>query len=73
MLGPLLFIIYMNDLPNCSEQGHVTTYADDTSASKSLKSCRHIEENVISSLINVCGWLKASKLSLNTIKSSLCQ
>ena len=66
ILGPLLFIIYMNDLPNCIEHGHVTMYADDTS---SLKSCRDIEENVIRSMINICDWLKANKLSLNTTKT----
>ena len=57
----------MNNLPNCIEPVHVTMFADDTSTSNSLKSCRVIEENVIPSLINICGWLKAYKLSLNTI------
>ena len=69
ILGPLLFIIYMNDLSNCIEHGHVTMYADDTSASSSLQSCRDIEENVISSMIDTCDWLKADKLSLNTTKT----
>ena len=48
--------------PNCIEHGHVIMYADDTSASNSLKSCRDIEENVILSLINICDWLKADKI-----------
>ena len=65
----LLFIIYVNDLPNCIEHGHVTMYADDTSASHAIKSCHDIEENVTPSLINICDWLKADKLSLNTIKT----
>ena len=47
ILGPLLFIIYMNDLPSCVENGHITMYADDTSASNSIKSCNDIEVNVI--------------------------
>ena len=69
ILGPLLFIIHMNDLPSCIEHGHVTMYADDTKASKSLKLCRNIEENVIPSLINKCDWLKINKLSLNSSKT----
>ena len=61
----------MNDLSNCIEHGHVAMYADDTSASNSLKSCCDIEENVIPSMINICDWLKANKLSLDTTKTEL--
>ena len=31
MLGPLLFIIYMNDICNVSELSYTIMYADDTS------------------------------------------
>ena len=58
-----------NDLPSCVENGHITMYADDTSASNSIKSCDDIEVNVIPNLISICDWLKANKLSLNAIKT----
>ena len=29
-LGPLLFLLYVNDLPNCMENSHAAMYADDT-------------------------------------------
>ena len=69
LFGPLLFIIYMNHLPNYIEHGHVPMYADDTSASNSLKSCHDIEENVIPSIVNICDWLNANKLSLDTTET----
>ena len=37
-LRPLLFIVYINDLPFCLESCQVTMYADDTSISFTAKS-----------------------------------
>ena len=31
ILGPMLLIIYMNDLPSCVKEAEITMYADDTS------------------------------------------
>ena len=62
----------MNDVPSCVENGHITMYADDTSASNSIKSCNDIKVNVIPNLISICDWLKANKLSLNAIKPNSC-
>ena len=69
IIGPLLFIIYMNDLPHCIENGHVTMYADDTSASCEVKSVHDITVKVIPDLVKLCDWLKSNKLSLNMIKT----
>ena len=59
----------MNDLPSCVENGHITMYADDTSASNSIKSCNDIEVNVIPNLVSICDWLTSNKLSLNAIET----
>ena len=69
ILGPLLFIIYMNDLPHCIENGHVTMYADDTSTSCDVKSVHDITVKVIPDLVKLCDWLKSNKLSINMIKT----
>ena len=44
MLGPLLFIIYMNDLPKSIENSCVTMYANDTESSTVVDTCNDIIE-----------------------------
>ena len=69
LLGPLLFLIHMKDLPKSIENGYVTMYADDTVPSTVVNTCNDITEKVIPDLIKICDWLKANKLSLNAVKT----
>ena len=39
ILGPLLFIIYMNDLPNMVNTANISMYADNTDLSARIKKC----------------------------------
>ena len=69
ILGPLLFIIYMNDLPNVLESCSVTLYADDTVLYFSSKLISEIETKMNSDLRQVCNWFKLNQLTLNIKKS----
>ena len=75
ILGPILFIIYVNDLPQCSNTFDFIMYADDTTLSSTIDSFSDINSNASAdSLINaeigkVIEWLKINKLSLNKNKS----
>ena len=64
ILGPLLFIIYMNDICNVSELVYTIIYADDTSVIMSGNDLESLIQSVNSEL-----WLKANKLSLNVNKT----
>ena len=67
-LGPLLFLIYINDLPNCLSTASLKMFADDTNVS--LASTLHELENVLNQeLQNLNIWLKVNKLSLNIAKT----
>ncbi len=75
ILGPLLFIIYINDIANSSDLFHLIVYADDTTISGSLNILSQQAEtgelnNVINTeLTKINDWLKVNKLSLNIGKT----
>ena len=64
-LGPLLFIIYITDLPLPIKHSLVDMYADDTSLSFSLNSIFTINEKIYEDLECLKTWLPGNKLSLN--------
>ena len=73
ILGPILFIIYINDFSQCSNKFDFIMYAGDTTLSSTVNSFSDINCSV-DTLINeelskVIEWLKINKLSLNKNKS----
>ena len=71
VLGPLLFLIYINDIVNSSNIFKFILFADDTSLYYSCKNARTIEEIVNRELAKISDWLSANRLSLNVGKSKL--
>ena len=69
ILGPLLFIIYINDLPNCLKHTTPRMFADDTSLTAVGKTFNEAEEIANKDLKNVKAWLSSNELSLNIAKT----
>jgi hypothetical protein len=72
ILGPLLFILYVNDLPEIiRERGEIVMYADDTSLLIKRKNHdEHIAGNVAKVLDDVSQWFDSNKLILNMTKTN---
>ena len=70
ILGPLLFIIYINDIVNVSNVLEFVLFADDTNLLASREYLDKLIENINQEIIKVVNWLKINKLSLN-VKNSL--
>ena len=68
IFGPLLFLIYMNDLPNSVENANITMFADDTSLFRSLKSIGELDMELLPAFTCICKWPKANKLSLKLLR-----
>ena len=71
VLGPLFFLIYVNDIINCLNHSKGTLFADDTSLLLHDKNLRILKQQAETDLTNVYDWLLANKLSLNWEKTTL--
>ncbi len=74
MLGPLLYIIYLNDISNTSNLINFIIYANDTTLSTTIEVILNninnddVESKINSEIACINDWLRCSKLSLNISK-----
>ena len=71
VLGPLLFLIYINDLHHAIKFCTTHHFADDTNFLYSSKSLKKIQKFINLDLRFLCNWLKANKISLNASKTEM--
>ena len=69
ILGPLLFLIYVSDLPTCLNHSAPLFYADDTNLIISATICDDLISKGNEELKNIYDWVNSNKLSVNTDKT----
>ena len=68
-LGPLLFLIYVNDITKCSQILSFILFADDTNLSLNHHEIQTLYKTMNEERNKVTMWLSANKLSLNVDKT----
>ena len=71
ILGPILFLLYINDINNCTSL-NLLSFADDTTIYRSGPYNKELFDEVNYELIKIHTWLCTNKLSLNVKKSKVC-
>lgn len=69
ILGPLLFLIYVNDMPQSSNRLKFLLFADDTTVYMSHGSINVLFDDMNSELSRLTYWLDLNKLTVNTDKT----
>ena len=62
-LDPLLFLLYVNDLPNCLRHSSAEMYADDTNLTACSDDINNLQAILNSDLNNIHQWIVANKLT----------
>ena len=69
ILDPILFLVYINDIINSTDNVHFTMYADDTSFIVTDNDLQALHFKLSLVLDRISNWVKANKLELNVNKT----
>lgn len=70
ILGPLLFILYINDIPNVTNLGKFYIFADDTAVMFKADTVNELQNKVNMAMPEISKWFQVNRLSLNASKSN---
>ena len=71
VLGPLLFLLYINDIKSVIKNSYCHLYADDTIIIKSASDPDSLISSLERELLNVDQWLSINKMTVNTKKTEV--
>lgn len=70
LLGPILFLVYINDIVNASSKFQYTIYADDTNLLLADKDVLSLHRSLTTELHFINQWIQINKLKLNISKTN---
>ena len=69
VLGPLLFLIYINDLPLHVKHSDIDLFADDTTVHKASSSLSAVENDLNSDIVEIKNWCDENQMLINEKKT----
>ena len=72
ILGPVLFVLYINYLPQCLKNCFINMYVDDTVLYSTCPRTLEVNKVVQDDLNRVAQWMESNKLILNPSKQDKC-
>lgn len=70
ILGPLLFLLFINDLPSCLNFSKCMLYADDTTVYLADSDLSNLTKKLNDDLIRLSDWCRNNRLNINPSKTS---
>lgn len=70
VLGPLLFLIYINDIDSSTKENKLRLFADDSNVFVVEKRAEVLKEKMKEVMANMCKWFTANKLTINMNKTA---
>lgn len=70
VLGPLLFLIYINDISRSSIKLNYVLFADDTTIYLQGRDLQTLQDTFNQELVHLSNWISSNKLSLNHSKTN---
>ena len=72
ILGPLFFILFINDMPLAVEKCALDMYADDSTLTTSARTVDALEHTLSQDIKAIVTWCECNKMVLNTGKTKTC-
>ena len=71
ILGSLLFVLFVNDLPNVVEESSINLFVDDTAIYSADSNPKALGDRMERDLGRVTNWIHSNGLNLNVAKTQL--